>query len=87
MMSNQPTMMKRLQSMSNHHVMSKQQKVKEWRMKGNPFGLNATAFALLRHEVELREAARPKRQTRSTKREDYVYDSLAILIDRIMDKQ
>jgi hypothetical protein len=40
-----------------------------------------------RDQASVQEAPRPKRQTRSTKHEDYVYSSFAVLMDRIMDTE
>jgi hypothetical protein len=40
-----------------------------------------------RNDALLGESSRPKRQTRSTRQDDYVYASIALLIDDVMQKQ
>jgi hypothetical protein len=40
-----------------------------------------------RDDAAIPNAPRPKCQTRSTKRDDYVYSSLAVLLDQVMDRQ
>jgi hypothetical protein len=44
------------------------------------------AIARGRNDATMPQPSRPRRQTRSTRHDDYVYTTIAVLIDKIMDK-